>query len=35
LQADSLADLSNVLEQVKAFRYFDPEASGQLSLFDE
>lgn len=33
--ADSVSDLNAALEQVKSFRYYDPESSGQLSLFDQ
>jgi hypothetical protein len=32
---DSVVELAAALEQVKGFRYFDPDSSGQLSLFDE
>ena len=35
VHTDAVDELTATLEQVKGFRYFDPEASGQLSLFDE
>jgi hypothetical protein len=32
---DVVGELSGALEQVKGFRYFDPDSAGQLPLFGE